>query len=127
MPNWKNLRTTNAIGSMIAAGRLRDRRTSGSWFSLRVLGDGPQASRGRCEETVELNPIDHLSDEFGAMETTPPLGYGVGQWISFGLDRDGDWEIYCVRPDGSGLRQLADDPAFDGDPNWVPAGFGVRR
>jgi Tol biopolymer transport system component len=36
--------------------------------------------------------------------------------------RDGNWNIYLVRSDGSGLEQLTDDPAEDGLPTWSPDG-----
>ncbi len=50
-----------------------------------------------------------------------------GKWIAFGSNRDGDWDLYRVRPNGSALEQLTDDPAFDGDPKWVPRSFGRDR
>jgi Tol biopolymer transport system component len=43
-----------------------------------------------------------------------------GQWIAFHSDRDGDFEIYIVRPDGSDLRQLTDNDANDMYPSWSP-------
>jgi Tol biopolymer transport system component len=48
-----------------------------------------------------------------------------GDKIAFVSDRDGDDEIYTMKPDGSRLRQLTfnDAPsAFDGHPNWSPDG-----
>ena len=36
--------------------------------------------------------------------------------------RDGNWNIYVVNSDGTGLKQLTDDPAEDGLPTWSPDG-----
>jgi Tol biopolymer transport system component len=36
--------------------------------------------------------------------------------------RDGNWEIYLVNADGSGLQRLTNDPAEDGLPTWSPDG-----
>ena len=35
--------------------------------------------------------------------------------------RTGDWEIFAIRPDGSGLRNLTRSPADDVGPAWSPA------
>jgi Tol biopolymer transport system component len=36
--------------------------------------------------------------------------------------RDGNWEVYIVNVDGSGLRRLTSDPGNDGLPTWSPDG-----
>jgi Tol biopolymer transport system component len=36
--------------------------------------------------------------------------------------RDGNWEIYVVNSDGTGLKRLTKDPAIDGLPTWSPDG-----
>lgn len=50
------------------------------------------------------------------------------QRIVFSSNRSGPWRIWSIRPDGSGLRQLADgggedehdvDPAFSPDGKWI--------
>ena len=48
-----------------------------------------------------------------------------GEWIAFDSDREGDVEIYKVRPDGGGLTQLTSDDFFDGFPNWSPDGTRI--
>jgi len=45
-----------------------------------------------------------------------------GQRVAFMSRRDGNWEVYVVRIDGSGLRRLTHDPANDGLPTWSPDG-----
>jgi serine/threonine-protein kinase len=42
--------------------------------------------------------------------------------ITFATDRDGNWDIYLMAPDGSGVTRLTDDPAQDGWPSWTPDG-----
>jgi len=44
-----------------------------------------------------------------------------GEWIAFGSSRDGDWEVYVMRADGSEQRRITYSRGFDGDANWVPA------
>lgn len=51
----------------------------------------------------------------------PALERGESR-IAFVSERDGNPEIYAVRPDGSDLVRLTDHPAFDGDPAWSPDG-----
>ena len=56
-----------------------------------------------------------------------------GKWIAFSSSRDhnapfahGRWErlqladIYVIRPDGSGLKEVADSGGFCGSPKWMP-------
>jgi Tol biopolymer transport system component len=37
-------------------------------------------------------------------------------------NRDGNWEIYVVNSDGTGLRRLTHSAANDGLPTWSPDG-----
>ncbi|MEO6714802.1 MAG: hypothetical protein ABIM89_15440 [Mycobacteriales bacterium] len=48
-----------------------------------------------------------------------PLG---SQKIAFVSDRDGDFEIYSVLADGTGLERLTHHPGKDEDPAWSPDG-----
>ena len=45
-----------------------------------------------------------------------------GDRIAFAGERDGDSEIYTLKPDGSRLRQLTANTAWDGEPSWSPDG-----
>ncbi len=47
------------------------------------------------------------------------FGFGSEDWIAFTSTRDGNQEIYRVRPDGSGLTNLTNNPAQD----YAPSGF----
>ena len=46
-----------------------------------------------------------------------------GQWLTYASNRDGDWEIYRMRADGSGKQKLTDNfRNYDGDSSWSPDG-----
>jgi tricorn protease-like protein len=61
-----------------------------------------------------------------------------GDWIVFASDRDGDFDIWLIRPDGSGLHKLIgggglnNHPHFSPDAQWVvftsrPAGYSAEK
>jgi TolB protein len=45
--------------------------------------------------------------------------------IAFTTDRDGNFEIYLMNPDGSGQVNLTNNPAFDARPAWSPDGTRI--
>jgi TolB protein len=45
-----------------------------------------------------------------------------GDRIAFVSDRDGDYEIYSIRPDGTDLRRLTRTPGLDAHLAWSPDG-----
>jgi Tol biopolymer transport system component len=45
-----------------------------------------------------------------------------GQWIVFGSRRDGDSELYAMRPDGSDVVRLTNAKGYDGGPFFSPGG-----
>jgi TolB protein len=47
---------------------------------------------------------------------------GANGKIAFVSNRDGNYEIYSVNPDGSGLTRLTNDPSADLRPAWSPDG-----
>ena len=74
------------------------------------------------------------SDSFTAdvivSEPPAPLTADVGE-IAFVSDRDGNNEIYLMKGDGTGARNLTNHPANDRHPSWSPDGarlaFASRR
>ena len=69
--------------------------------------------------SAALSNIESLTD---LNEDTAPAISPDGETIAFMSRRDGNWEIYIVNVDGSGLQRLTDDPADDGLPTWSPDG-----
>jgi len=49
-----------------------------------------------------------------------PVWSPDGQMIAFYLDRSGNFEVYVMAIDGSGVTQLTDQPDFDDFPSWQP-------
>jgi TolB protein len=48
-----------------------------------------------------------------------------GKWIVFTSERAGQADLYRMHPDGSGVEQLTDDPAFDDQGSLSPDGKSV--
>src|SRR5581483_7119049 len=57
----------------------------------------------------------------------PTVGATTGAFgkISFTSFRDGDYEIYAMNDDGSGLDYLTGDPGSDAYPAWSPDGTKI--
>ena len=51
-----------------------------------------------------------------------PSYSGDGQWVVFTAEPTGQADIYRIHPDGTGLEQLTDDPAFDDQGTLSPDG-----
>ncbi|HSJ58603.1 MAG TPA: LysM peptidoglycan-binding domain-containing protein [Anaerolineae bacterium] len=54
---------------------------------------------------------------------TAPAGHG--QKVAFMSARDGNWEVYRVNMDGSGLQRLTNSASQDGLPTWSPDGKSI--
>jgi TolB protein len=63
------------------------------------------------------HPFEQLT-EYG--QDTAPAVYG--NQVAFASDRDGNWEIYVIGTDGTGLKRLTDNASIDGLPTWSPDG-----
>jgi TolB protein len=65
-------------------------------------------------------PPNHTT-EIGVMDADGGHDTSItrdGKRIAFQSCRDGNFEIYVMNADGSGVRRLTDDPRFDGAPSW---------
>lgn len=74
----------------------------------------------------ELNEINRVAPAI-PFESSPGVEDAAtwspdGWWIAFQTDRDGDFEIYAKKVDGTELRRLTEDPAGDIHPSWSPDG-----
>lgn len=62
------------------------------------------------------------------VSTPPPTllegaaGFGLGGRIAFHSERSGNFDIWVMNVDGSGLQQLTDTPGLDVEPAWSPDG-----
>jgi dipeptidyl aminopeptidase/acylaminoacyl peptidase len=61
----------------------------------------------------------------GRSGTEATRAAAVNGRIAFGSDRDGNYEIYSMLADGSGLLRLTNNPATDCCPDWSPDGTKV--
>ena len=60
--------------------------------------------------------------ETGSDFDTFPTWSPRGAWIAFTSRRDGDYEIYRIRPDGTDLERLTQSPGNDAHPSFSPDG-----
>jgi TolB protein len=49
-----------------------------------------------------------------------------GSTIAFTRNMQGNYDIFTIRPDGSGLQRLTTDPGNDAHSTWSPTGSGLR-
>jgi TolB protein len=61
---------------------------------------------------------------FDPSDTVPAVSPD-GQGVVFMSRRAGNWDVYRVGMDGTGLTQLTDDTANDGLPSWSPDGQNI--
>jgi hypothetical protein len=60
-----------------------------------------------------------------ALFAGPVTGAAAAELIVFSSARDGNLELYAVRPDGTGLERLTDNAAIDAAPDLSPDGTRV--
>jgi len=89
----------------------------------------PFISQGRCTDTAEIYTI-HVNGT-GEMRLTDNNAYEYGtSWsrdgrlIVFGTERDGEWQIYTMDPDGSNQRPLP-TPSHGNAPDLSPDGMKI--
>ena len=87
----------------------------GSRLVYRVMGDGQQGLRIL---TLADGKVTTLSNEYD----TFPMWSPRGDLIAFCSFRDGDFDIYTMRTDGSEVRKLTNSHGNDAHPTWSPDG-----
>ena len=95
--------------------------------------DGKQiafASRDGKNFTWEIHRIDvdggnikNLTNNLA--NDTRPAWATSGERIAFSFDRDGDYDIYVMKPDGVDVLRLTNHPAGDYAPSWFPNTLAV--
>lgn len=99
-------------------------------FTLLLTGCSSPASptAGPIEEQIaEETPVPTV--EIVSTATTEPSPTPAPTaippfpcMISFDTDRDGNWEIYVMGPDGSDQQNISNNPGDDFEPSWSPDG-----
>ncbi|MGH7627891.1 MAG: TolB family protein, partial [Gemmatimonadales bacterium] len=84
---------------------------TGVHFDCAVAGSNPRSVTVTAAQTTET------TFEVGC--APPP------ERIAFATDRDGNFDIYLMNPDGTGLIRLTDHPAGEVDPDWSPDGSRI--
>ncbi len=95
----------------------------GNWIAFASNRDGNQEIYVMRSDGSEIrNLTSNVASDFAPTWFTVSgfLGLGTENWIAFTSNRDGNQEIYRIRPDGTGLTNLTKNPAND----YAPSGFG---
>jgi Tol biopolymer transport system component len=87
----------------------------GKRIVYRVMGKGEQGLRILSLDDPNITRLTTEYDTF-------PVWSPRGDLIVFTSFRDGDYEIYRIRPDGSELRKMTNDHGNDGHAIWSPDG-----
>ncbi|MBB3223099.1 TolB family protein [Pseudoduganella umbonata] len=91
----------------------------GSQIVFRGAGNG-EGRDGLLIIDVASRAVRHIPGT--VVKDNFPSWSPKGDLISFTSNRDGDYEIYTVRPDGTGLRRLTNIPGNDAHNSWSPDG-----
>jgi imidazolonepropionase-like amidohydrolase/Tol biopolymer transport system component len=100
----------------------------GTWISLDVSPDGGRIVFDLLGDLYTL-PIEGgeakpLTD--GVAWDIQPRYSPDGEWIAFVSDRDGMDNVWLIRPDGTGLRQVTREKEHEiASPAWAPDGMFI--
>ena len=103
--------------------RQTTRRTThllGLALALAVFAGGlvpPGRSQQKSQSTARQQPTKAGGGVDASVIPPEPVGK-----IAFASDRAGNFDIYVMNPDGTGLVRVTDDPAEDTHPTWSPDG-----
>jgi TolB protein len=87
----------------------------GKRLVYRVMGEGQQGLRIFNLEDSKITTLTNEYDTF-------PIWSPRGDLISFCSFREGDFDIYTIRTDGSDVRKLTNSHGNDAHPAWSPDG-----
>ncbi len=80
-------------------------------------GDGVPDGTDNCP--LVANPTQTDTDNDGIGDVCDPMPNGNTQ-IIFSSNRDGNFEIYKMNADGTGVVRLTNNGAIDSEPAWSP-------
>jgi TolB protein len=87
----------------------------GRRFVYRTFGPGGEGLRVMNIETGAITTLTSGYDNF-------PLWSPRGDVIMFSRLAQGDYEIFTIKPDGTGVRRLTSSPGNDAHQGWSPDG-----
>jgi TolB protein len=90
----------------------------GKRFVYRTFGPEGDGLRIKNIETGSVASLTNGYDNF-------PLWSPRGDLIMFSRQAEGDYEIYSIRPDGSGLKRLTNARGNDAHMSWSPDGAHI--
>ena len=97
----------------------------GNWITFTSNRDGNQEIYIMRSDGSEVrNLTSNVASDFAPTWFSVPgfLGLIREDWIAFTTNRDGNQEIYKIKPDGSGLTNLTKNPANDYSPTSLSGG-----
>ena len=95
----------------------------GLLLALAVFAGGlvpPGRSQQKSQDTAKQQSPKQGDGANESVVPPEPLGK-----IAFASDRAGNFDIYVMNPDGTGLVRVTDDPAEDTHPTWSPDGRSI--
>lgn len=98
----------------------------GNWIAFTSNRDGNQEIYVMRSDGSQLRNLTNspANDSAPTWYSVGGLfGFGTEDWIAFTSTRDGNQEIYRVRPNGTGLTNLTNNPAQDYAPSAYPGGL----
>jgi Tol biopolymer transport system component len=81
-----------------------------------VVRSATSSSKGLSILDVESGTLTPLTPDSGTDNL--PAWSPKGDVITFTSRRDGDWELYSIRPDGTGMKRLTRSPGNDAHASW---------
>jgi Tol biopolymer transport system component len=90
----------------------------GRRFVYRTFGPEGEGLRIMDVDTKKVTPLSNGYDNF-------PLWSPRGDLIMFSRQAEGDYEIYAIKPDGTGVRRLTRTRGNDAHMAWSPDGAHI--